>query len=118
MGLEFSAEVKICLEAYEWSGNIREMKNLCQYLAAKAWGRSRIVLDDLPDGMRLLASSRSEQLPKFERERRDLEREQIGEALRRSDGKILRAAKLLGMGRNRLALRMKKLGIERESFRN
>ena len=117
MQLEFSDEVKLCLEAYGWSGNIREMRNLCQYLAAKAWGRSKVVLEDLPDSMRRFPSDCSEVLPKFERERRDLERAHIGEALRQSDGKILRAAKLLGMGRNRLAVRMKELGIERESFR-
>jgi transcriptional regulator of acetoin/glycerol metabolism len=50
-------------------------------------------------------------------EKRTLEREQIVEALKKSGGKVIHAAKLLGMSRNTLAQRMKAHGILRESFK-
>ena len=115
MDLTLSPEVANVLLHYDWPGNIRELKNLCEYLAAKAWGRSVIAFEDLPGS--LLESADVTPHTKFEREKCDFEKEQIIEALRRSDGKILHAAKLLRMSRNTLATRMRALGVKRESFR-
>ena len=72
-----------------------------------------IVLDDLASRVRQEESA----LSSFERERLALERDQIVEALEKCGGKVMHAAKLLGMGRNTLAQRMKAHGIRRESFR-
>ncbi len=115
MELGFSPEVENVFLHYAWPGNIRELKNLCEYLAVKVWGRSVIVIEDLPDSLSEIADVTPS--ARFERERCDLEKEQVIDALRRSDGKILHAAKLLRMSRNTLATKMREFGVKRESFR-
>jgi len=98
---------------FRWPGNVRELRNLCAYLSAKAWGKPQIDLADLPPQYSL-ASNAADQAGSqdpFDRERFDLERSQIERALRTADGKILEAARLLGMGRNTLARRMRAHGL-------
>ena len=114
MELGFTTEVENALLHHDWPGNIRELKNLCEYLTVKVWGRSVVAIEDLPSSLSEIAHVTPSS--KFERERVDLEKEQIIEALRRSDGKILRAARLLRMSRNTLAAKMREFGLKRESF--
>lgn len=114
---KLTMEVQGVLERYEWPGNIRELKNVCEYMAARAWGRNEIVPDDLTPALRQVSDANESHRSSFEHERLLLEREQIVEALRKTGGKVIHAARLLGMGRNTLAQRMKEHGIMRESFR-
>jgi len=101
---------------FRWPGNVRELRNLCAYLSAKAWGKAEIDLADLPPQYSLasLGADRASSQDPFDRERLDLERSQIERALRTADGKILEAARLLGMGRNTLARRMRAHGLGSE----
>jgi two-component system response regulator HydG len=101
---------------FRWPGNVRELRNLCAYLSAKAWGKAQIDLADLPPQYSLasLVAERLGSQDPFDRERFDLERSQIERALRTADGRILEAARLLGMGRNTLARRMRAHGLGSE----
>jgi transcriptional regulator of acetoin/glycerol metabolism len=109
--------IRQALESYQWPGNVRELKNFCEYLAARTWGRKVIELDDLTPGVRRVSGASVAVQSSYEMERRSLEREQIEAALRKSGGKIIHAARLLGMNRNTLSQRIKEHGITRESFR-
>jgi len=116
-------------QSYDWPGNVRELVNLCRRLTVTAAGRE-IVSQDLPRelgsvggrpesdwtaGLEQWAEDRisanapspllAEATPAFERTL-------IRIALRRSRGKRLEAAKLLGWGRNTLTRKIKELGIE------
>jgi DNA-binding NtrC family response regulator/tetratricopeptide (TPR) repeat protein len=119
---ELSRELQDWFRSYDWPGNVRELKNLCEYLIARAWGRRTIHCGDLPahiDPKKVAAEVQvTASTSRFEQEKRELEREQIIEALKASRGQILHAAKLLGMSRNTVSQRMRELGIERSSFRN
>lgn len=117
--LRWSPDTKAHLLAYEWPGNIRELKNVCQYAAAKAVGRSVAARKDLP--AHLVGSVDSDNLwttrSIFDRERRELERSQIVRALKQTQGNISRAAGLLGMNRNRVARKIREYSIERPKAR-
>jgi DNA-binding NtrC family response regulator len=98
---------------FRWPGNVRELRNLCANLSAKAWGKPEIDVADLPPQYSLGSSAvrGSPAQDPFDRERLDLERSQIERALKTADNKILEAARLLGMGRNTLARRIRAHGI-------
>jgi DNA-binding NtrC family response regulator len=98
--------------AFNWPGNVRELRNLCGYLSARAWGKTEIELGDLPPQYSLTPVTTQDRPDPFDRERNDLERSQIERALKSADGKILEAARLLGMGRNTLARRMREHGLK------
>ncbi len=113
---------------YDWPGNVRELVNVCQRLTVTAAGRE-ITERDLPQELGGAAHAHTganwtadladwadghlagggrpllaEALPEFERTL-------IQAALRRTRGKRLEAAKLLGCGRNTLTRKIKELGL-------
>ena len=100
------------LKSYEWTGNVRELANLCERIAILNEAqlvRASDVARVLPDG-----------LTRQERERQPLtdrldnfERDIIDDALERAQGSIADAAKLLQTDRANLYRRMRRLGIER-----
>jgi len=117
--IQISPDLLRWMQGHDWPGNVRELRNLCRYLSARAWGKRRVEVDDLPH--ELLESCRSflrgtPQDP-LEVEKSDFERSQILKALQRTGGNITRAAELLGMGRNRLARKIREHGIDRERLR-
>ncbi len=106
------------LAAYPWPGNVRELENEVRrlvYLAADGQVLdsglvSPAILDTPVSGSVLPAGADSLTLaPRV----RALETELIREALRRAGGKPTHAARLLGLSRNGLMKKMKRLGIER-----
>ena len=123
-----SDAVALMLE-YDWPGNVRELVNVCRRLTVKAAG-SEITAADFPEelggsalhsdadwttGLAQWAEGQlsshshspllSQALPAFERTL-------IETALRRSHGKRLEAARLLGWGRNTLTRKIKELGLD------
>jgi two-component system, NtrC family, response regulator AtoC len=108
----FSPAAMAAMSAYHWPGNIRELHNCIEraVIVAKA---QTIDAADLPQDL-FNGSRRSERdgLPRdLDAEMERIEREFILEALRRSDGVQVRAAKLLGIAERSLWHRIKKLGI-------
>jgi transcriptional regulator with PAS, ATPase and Fis domain len=115
-----TSDLRTWILDYEWPGNVRELKNLCEYLVTKTWGRDLIDLSDLPDHLQRIQISPggTESLSRFERQKKQLEREQIIEALKASDGKIIQAARLLRMSRNTVAHRIKEYDITQDLYRS
>ena len=112
------------LQAYEWSGNVRELQNVVERALIVSKG-SRLQFD-LPAGDRIPGANPAETLvvepslglPYSETERLARDRANIVAALRLSDGRISGvegAAELLGIKPTTLASRMKTLGISKTS---
>jgi len=97
------------LQGYHWPGNVRELRNTIERLVLKCSGQT-IRAEDIPL-----------EITEEERERYKLlipeldmvehEKRLIVEALKKTGGNQVRAAKLLGITRNTLRYRMKKYGI-------
>ncbi len=116
---------------YNWPGNVRELVNLCRRLTVTAAGRE-ITAYDLPtelggvvsesaggaewtSGLARWAAGRlasEPNRPLLDEARPAFERTLIEAAMRRSHGKRLQAAKLLGWGRNTLTRKLKELGLD------
>jgi len=118
------------LEGYSWPGNVRQLLNLCRQLCVMAPG-DQIFPEDLPSEMlgfeaapagepdwteplrawarRELAAGGSELFPRAQEE---LERVLIDCALEQTGGQRLKAAELLGLGRNTLTRKLQKFESE------
>lgn len=112
-----SDEAMESLVSYSWPGNIRELENTIERLAILASG-PEIVLDDLPDTLRVgakPASAVSQTLPpdgiSLNAAVEQLERDLIGQALERTAWNKNRAAQLLGLNRTTLLEKIKKRGL-------
>jgi DNA-binding NtrC family response regulator len=107
-----------CLEllcCYAWPGNVRELRNLVEHCAAFAVNRW-VEPEDLPQ--HLLTATPSTGHPNAEDEDddelmplQDVERDHIQRALRKTGGNKARAARLLGLSRHQLYLKLERLGI-------
>jgi transcriptional regulator with GAF, ATPase, and Fis domain len=103
-----SPDAREKLLGYSWPGNVRQLRNVIDSAVVMCEGNV-ILPDDL--GLRDAggASDRLESL------RIDFwERKLIHEALKRTDGSIPEAAKLLGLGRATLYRKVEEYGIERK----
>jgi DNA-binding NtrC family response regulator len=105
------------LADYAWPGNVRELEHEVRRLVYVCPEGEVIDLPLLSDRLRapqpdtdLPASPPGEDLSLDENLGR-LERRLIAEALRRSSGNRTRAARLLGISRNGLAIKMERLGL-------
>lgn len=105
--LRFSAGARAALASYHWPGNIRELRNVLEraaLLSASGILESR--------DFRFDAGTTSPALDEYvpmtlaENERRFVER-----VLRAENFRVERAAKVLGVSRNTLYLKLKKMGI-------
>jgi DNA-binding NtrC family response regulator/tetratricopeptide (TPR) repeat protein len=102
---------------YDWPGNVRELRNVCRFLATHGWGKREVGPEDLPELLRGKGESNDPRASGYESEKRELERAQIASALQETGGKIIDAARLLGMGRNNVARKMREYGLLQEAFR-
>jgi two-component system nitrogen regulation response regulator GlnG len=121
-------EAQALLVAADWPGNVRQLVNVCRRLTVGAAGpaiESRDVLlalegaatAGLPTWQSALASWASEQLatggpPLLDIAQPEFERVLIGAALARSAGRRQEAARLLGLGRNTLARKIRDLALD------
>jgi DNA-binding NtrC family response regulator len=119
------------LQTYDWPGNVRELRSEIDRavliaedgasLTSDQFGGVRWHLERLPSGEVVLPDlaagpsrrpDRAADAPHELGAARDrLERQMIEDALRKTGGNQSRAAKLLGITRNGLALKMKRLGL-------
>jgi Nif-specific regulatory protein len=93
---------------YSWPGNVRQLRSVLETTVAMSDG-GVIDADDLPlgpDRRREVAG-----LPTLNLD--DLEAEAVRQALRRTEGNKVQAAKLLGIHRDTLLLKMKKYRIDK-----
>jgi two-component system nitrogen regulation response regulator GlnG len=117
------------LAALPWRGNVRQLENVCHYLTVMAPGQV-VEPADLPpdlidaqppgqtgDWLRLLAQEADERLARGEMGILDplgeaFEKTLIAAALRRTGGRRIEAAQLLGWGRNTLTRKIQELGLD------
>ena len=115
-----SEEAMKILCAYDWPGNIRELKNLVERLSIMVTG-DEIASGDLPDmagpqiarpqdGMAIRGLQSSKSLREV---RETVEQGYISEALQSYDWNVTRAAKFLGIERTNLHKKIKYYQIER-----
>jgi DNA-binding NtrC family response regulator len=103
------------LMAYDWPGNIRELRNVIERIMILET-KERIELDDLP---RSIACGKVDEMPGAKAiapavgimTLDEMERQAIGQALERSGYNQVRTAKLLGISRDTLRYRMKKFNL-------
>lgn len=100
------------LEAYDWPGNIRELRALVSRLAVTA-PEDRIDIADIPPEM-LAEGERPPVLPEDAAELRDMERQQVLSALTRHGWVQSRAARELGLTLRQIGYRIRKYGLARE----
>jgi DNA-binding NtrC family response regulator len=118
--ISFSATARRILLAYDWPGNIRELKNCVQYLTCLRLEHA-VQPDDLPlldDGQEKPATATitfASELPLKEAKRElvsRFEREYLEDALRQSNGNIARAARASGKPRRAFFELMRKYDIK------
>lgn len=102
-----SSEVKILLKTYNWPGNIRELKNVLSY-ATTISQNDTILLEDLPPSFDTLIAKGKNELSINQQREKDL----IKKILIRTKNNKSESAKILGMSRNTLYLKIKKYGIK------
>lgn len=100
------------LSAYDWPGNVRELLNVVRRAAIMREG-GRITVDDLP--LHLKGDYRLEEKDYSDKLLDDaisaLERKMITDALKKTMGSQVKAAKLLGISERSMWYRVKKYGI-------
>jgi PAS domain S-box-containing protein len=89
-----SPEALVLLMAYDWPGNVRELQNAIQFACVKSKG-DVILPVHLPANVHSTAANP----PRRRRRRRKLDQDAVSDALRRTNGNKLQAAKLLGVNR-------------------
>jgi two-component system nitrogen regulation response regulator GlnG len=119
------------LQTLLWPGNVRQLENTCRWLTVMASGRE-IVTDDLPSELtetehnkqevpnnweKSLAQYADFKLNKGAHQLLDelypvFERILLQAALKKTGGRKIEAAELLGWGRNTLTRKLKELGVE------
>jgi DNA-binding NtrC family response regulator/tetratricopeptide (TPR) repeat protein len=117
-GVRLSPETLDLFDAFPWPGNVRQLRNEVQRAVAMTMAGGLITPDLLSSAFG--ASPMTEQDTSAGRLRRTslatavekLEREMIEGALERADGNISETARLLGLTRRGLYLKMQRLGVE------
>jgi two-component system, NtrC family, nitrogen regulation response regulator GlnG len=118
------------LTAVNWSGNVRQLENVCHWLTVMAPGQN-VDVADLPPELKEESSKPSstgtwqEALAKevmdalnrgesniLEAKTKEFERIMITKALQHTDGRRIEAANQLGMGRNTLTRKIQELSID------
>ena len=118
-----SLEASRALQAYDWPGNIRELRNTIERAIALCLGRE-IQLEDLPEQFQHHRSAAATcralspiprpthvPVPTLARTKDDAERFRITDALRRHQNNRLRAAAELGISRMTLYKKLHKYGM-------
>jgi DNA-binding NtrC family response regulator len=102
-----SPVVEAALLAYSWPGNVRELRSAMRRACVRAPGRP-VALEDLP---RSLQQRRPKRWGTLQSALRERETELIREALERHRGILARAAAELGITRQGLWLKVRRLGL-------
>ncbi len=105
----FNSNTLSVLKNYRWPGNIRELKNVCEYVSAMTPGEN-IDSRNLPMELRLVSGNSSTGfiLPEGGIDMEALEVDFINQALEQTDGNKSKAARLLGLSRDAFLYRLKK----------
>jgi two-component system nitrogen regulation response regulator GlnG len=126
-----SSRVTEHLQTLPWPGNVRQLENTCRWLTVMASGRE-IVMDDLPAELLEIDPGKTEVPDNWEKALAQFadyklnkgtvnlltelnpifERILLQAALKKTGGRKIEAADLLGWGRNTLTRKLKELEVE------
>jgi DNA-binding NtrC family response regulator len=116
-GVRLSPETLDLFDSFQWPGNVRQLRNEVQRAVAMASPGGTITPDLLSPALAATADP-GEALPRARGRRKslaaaveELEREMIEGALERSAGNISETARILGLTRRGLYLKMQRLGV-------
>ena len=100
------------LMRYDWPGNVRELENTIERAVILARG-DMIGAESLPEAIQAAAGTAGANLIDFDpgRSLKDMEREMILRTLNETSGNRTHAAKILGISRRTLQLKLKEYGI-------
>ncbi|HDL02126.1 MAG TPA: sigma-54-dependent Fis family transcriptional regulator, partial [candidate division Zixibacteria bacterium] len=101
-------EAKLYLEAFDYPGNIRELKNLMERINIYC-DNENITREDITE---ILPYVPKIQITNLKDAVSEFEKKQIEASINRHNGNISKTAKELGLERSHLYKKMKKLGIE------
>jgi transcriptional regulator with GAF, ATPase, and Fis domain len=107
------------MQSYDWPGNIRELKNICERLVIRARGGDTITAGDIA-ACGLSKGADIEQVVSIPSEGIDLdevEKQLVVEALRRTSWNQTEAAQLLNISVDRMNNRVKKWNLKHENWR-
>lgn len=107
---ELSEAARVMLVAYDWPGNIRELRNVLERALVFSMGTHLEPLE-FPENVRAAASGNSASTANL-RSLEDVEREVITATLEATRYKISRAAEILGISRKTLLEKRKKYGLK------
>ena len=115
-GVRLSAETLDIFDAFAWPGNVRQLRNEVQRAVAMASPAGLITPEILSPIVGAQAASESSARPRNRRTTlaaavEKIEREMIHAALERSAGNVSESARLLGLTRRGLYLKMERLGV-------
>jgi len=116
---EFSREALECLVQYDWPGNVRQLINVLEQIAIRAWQDGRITFQHLPDELRapVKGSAADRSVPAGSLSMKDqveqTERKLITFTLQQTHGNRRRAAMLLNMPRSTFYQKLKSYNIGR-----
>jgi transcriptional regulator with GAF, ATPase, and Fis domain len=110
----FSQEARVCLERYDWPGNIRELENALE--RAVALGSDELIVpEDLPEP--LLEKAGSGKVGGYHEAVADAKRRLITKAIQENGGNYTHAAKALGLQPTYLHRLMRNLNLKTENIR-
>lgn len=118
---QFSSDAMALMQSYEWPGNVRQLKNVIEWVLIMAGGSAEelVTADMLPPDLKQKAvdmirgSDVVELMSKPLREAREIfEREYLLSQVNRFGGNISRTAHFIGMERSALHRKLKSLGVQ------
>ena len=98
------------LRAHEWTGNVRELRNVIERAVLVADG-DVLRSEHLPEAWRTAPEAEKDEDPTTIRTLREMEARHIARALAHTHGHLSDAARLLGVHRNTLARKVKEYGL-------
>ncbi len=109
---EFTADAIESLQANDWFGNVRELKNTVERIVIMS-GKTKVAADDLPELETANETPAiSFRFPTFKDATDAYQREFIQHKLAEFDGNVAKAAEDMGVDRSHLYRRMRNLGIK------
>ncbi|MEO6050417.1 MAG: sigma-54 dependent transcriptional regulator [Pyrinomonadaceae bacterium] len=109
---QFTSDAIEALQGYEWTGNVRELKNTIERIVIMS-SKEKIAADDLPEVESTFEpSSISFRFPTFKEATDAYQREFILHKLAEHDSNVAKAADDMGVDRSHLYRRMRNLGIK------
>lgn len=117
-GPELSREAMVSLQQAPWPGNVRQLRNAVERLFVLARGE-RVIEDDVSAATQSGPATSSPEgdllaPPDFREARQQFEAAYLSRKLRENQGNVTRTAAAIGLERQSLQEKIKKLGIERE----